>query len=108
MKNQLQWGRKWDPTQKYGPEYCCPNQECNWRPESGKTFGEYTIGIDSEGPPSKQSNMIAVQIIECPKDGTLFWVHINRDKLRNYKELYPEKFKDLSIKPENQERIKLR
>jgi hypothetical protein len=62
MKSQLQWGERWDPSQKYALDYCCP--ECNWRPLAGDNFGKYTVGIDSEGPKSKQANMIAVQIIK--------------------------------------------
>ena len=106
MNNQIQWGERWNQSQKYALDYCCP--ECNWRPEVGDTFGKYTVGIDSEGPKSKQADMIGIQIIECPKDGTLFWVHINEKKLQKYKELYPDKFKDLNIRSENQERRKIR
>lgn len=102
----LQWGKRWQPNQKYALDYCCP--ECNWRPELEHTFGEYTLGIDSEGPKSKQPNMIAVQVIECPKDGTLFWVHISEEKLKNYKELYPDIFKDLKIESQIKERRKIR
>ena len=71
MGNRLQWGKRWEPGQIYGPDYCCPT--CDWRPGYGKTFGQYTVGVDSEGPKSKQGDvMIGVQIIECPKDFTFF------------------------------------
>jgi hypothetical protein len=52
--------------------------------------------------------MLYVQIVECPKDFTLFWMHTSKEKLQVYKELYPEKFKDLDIRSENRERIKIR
>ncbi len=79
----------------YGHDYCCP--ECEWRPEFPETFGKYTIGIDESGPPSKQKDMIATEIVECPKDGVKFWMHINDNKLNTYKELYPEKFGKFKI-----------
>jgi hypothetical protein len=49
-----------------------------------------------------------IQIVECPKDFTLFWMHINRERILIYKQLYPEKFKGLDVKLENQERIKIK
>ena len=104
--SQLQWGRRYDLSQQYSPDYCCPT--CNWRPEKFDTFGNYTIGIDSDGPKSRQATRPYTQIVECPKDFTVFWAHTDRRTLEIYKNLYPAKFKDLVIEPENHREIKMK
>jgi hypothetical protein len=47
MNSYIQWGKRYDQTQIYSSEYCCP--KCDWRPQKlPDTFGNYTVGIDSE------------------------------------------------------------
>jgi hypothetical protein len=99
----IQWGVRYQNNQIYSRDYCCPT--CDWRPDLTKneTFGTYTIGIDSEAPLSKQPNMIAAQIVKCPKDGTFFWMHLDENRLNTYRELYPEKFSKLKLPSETKE-----
>jgi hypothetical protein len=106
MSDSLKWGKRWDPGLKYSPDLCC--LVCDWRPKFPDTFGNYTVGIDSEGPRSQMPNNIYIQIVECPKDFNIFWMHTNKERLLIYKELYPLKFKDLDIKPENKGEIKMK
>lgn len=49
----IQWGKKYNTSMKYGPEYCCPS--CEWKPnfKNNETFGQFTVGIDSEAPPQQ-------------------------------------------------------
>jgi len=103
-----QWGKRYSNNQSHADDHCCP--ECDWRPDRKKDFGhdwgKFIVGIDSECSVNRDDKHF-VAIFECPKDGKIFWMHLNKGNLIFYKRDYPDKFKDLELPRENKE-IKLR